>query len=71
MRTPTARCAFKTWPGNGDVSPEQAESRYELLKDLERWFLAERPNLVGSEPRDRLRPGRATRCNRSAPRRSI
>ena len=30
-----------------DVSSEQAESRYELLKELERWFLAERPNLVG------------------------
>lgn len=30
-----------------DVSSEQAESRYELLKEMERWFLAERPNQVG------------------------
>jgi Protein of unknown function (DUF1501) len=29
-----------------DVSPEQAESRYDLLKDLERSFISDRPNLV-------------------------
>jgi len=30
----------------GDVAAEQAESRYDLLKDLERSFVSERPTLV-------------------------
>jgi hypothetical protein len=30
----------------GDVSPEQAESRFEILKDMERYFMSERPNGV-------------------------
>jgi len=30
----------------GDVSPDQAESRYDLLKDLERSFTSDRPTLV-------------------------
>ena len=30
----------------GDVSSEQAESRYDLLKDLERSFISDRPTLV-------------------------
>ena len=31
---------------SGDVTPEQANSRFDLLKDLERSFSSERPNLV-------------------------
>ncbi len=30
----------------GEVSPEQAESRYEILRDMERYFMADHPNGV-------------------------